>query len=385
MTNKFEHQHQLKPEGIKGNLDNPAVPKLLRWLPTAFLLSVIGLGAVGTLLTPEARRWPAGPLLTGEAQAEYEKQNLDAHVPWRGPSVDLWGGLNYRLFGEARDGALIGKNGWLFSSEEFQTGKNDAQEIRNKLAYIGQVRDELAQGGSKLVVALIPAKARIYADQTGAKVPAQWQPVYQEFRRGLEKAGIAAPDLEAALSAARKPSHEVFLHTDTHWTPFGAVIAAQTLAPVIRAMQPDLPPASYSTGAKPAAQLRGDLLRFIPVPAGQGPKPDTVQEPEYTRSDSGGGLLGDEPLAVTLVGTSYSAPSKENVWHFAGALGRALNTEVLNAAQEGRGPILPMRDYLSSKERRDNPPKVVVWEIPERFLRVEYPNTDKNSGPSVME
>ena len=83
--------------------------------------------------------------------------------------------------------------------------------------------------------------------------------------------------------------------------------------------------------------------------------------------------MGEDTLAVTLVGTSYSAKSKSNVWHFDDALAQALGTEVLNAAQEGKGPILPMREYLKSQDRQDNPPQVVIWEIPERFLRVAYP------------
>lgn len=371
-----EHQHHLKAEGLKDNIDNHDTPKVLHWLPAAFLLGVIGVGAVATLLTPSVRQWPTGKaILTGEAMLDYEKNNLDAKVPWQKGSVNLWGGLNYKLFGEARDGAVVGKNGWLFTSEEFQTSKGDAAEIQSKLAYIQQVRDELKKDGAALVVALIPSKARIHAGELGhVRVPAVNAPVYPSFRQQLEQAGIPTPDLAAAFQQASKPEAPVFLRTDTHWTPFGAVVAAQTLAPAVKGLNLDLPPAEFSAGAKPVVKRKGDLLRYIPVPDGQGPAPDTVQEPEYTRTDEGGGgLLGDETLAVTLVGTSYSAETKDNVWHFSEALGRELGTEVLNAAQEGKGPIMPMREYLKSQDRKDNPPQVVVWEIPERFLRVAYP------------
>ena len=361
---KAEHQHHLKAEGLKDNIDNHATP--------AFLLAVIGLGAAVTLSTPSVRQWPAGKdIVTGEAMVDYEKNNLDAKVPWRDASVNLWGGLNYHLFGEAREGALIGKNGWLFTTEEYQTSVKDAAEIAGKVAYIKQVRDELAKDGAKLVVALIPAKARVYADQTGAKVPVQNAPLYQGTRQALEEAGIPAPDLLAAMTQARQGG-DVFLHTDTHWTPRGAQVVAQALAPVVRAQASELPGAEYKVSIKPEVTRSGDLLRYVPVKTG-GPRPDFVSEPEYTRTDSGGGgLLGDETLAVTLVGTSYSAETKDNVWHFGGALSQALGTEVLNAAQEGKGPVVPMREYLTGQDRQDNPPQVVVWEIPERFLRVGY-------------
>lgn len=375
MTTKYEHQHQMKPDGLKGNIDNHDTPRVLHWLPTAFLLGVIGLGFIATIMTPSVRQWPTGKsIITGDAMLDYEKNNLDAKVPWRDHSVNLWGGLTYRLFGEARDGALIGQNGWLFTTEEFQTAKGDAQEIKNKLTYIKEVRDDLAKDGAKLVVALIPSKVRIYDSQLGAvRQPKVWQRVYQNFRWELVKADIPAPDLEQAFRKVVKPGQDVFLRTDTHWTPFGAVVAAQALAPAVKGLNLDLPEASYSASAKPPVSRKGDLLRYVPVRDGEGPAPDIVQEAEYTRSDSGGGgLLGDETLAVTLVGTSYSADTKNNVWHFAGALSRELGTEVLNAAKEGQGPIVPMREYLKSQDRKDNPPQVVIWEIPERFLRVGY-------------
>lgn len=349
-------------------------PSLLHWLPAAFLLGLVGLGALLTVTSPGFREGqPGQDVITGEWMLAWEK-NLDAGVPWRDPSVNLWGTLNYRLFGEAREGAVVGQDGWLFTDEEFQTAEGDAQEIAAKLGYIRQVRDELARDGAKLVVALVPAKARIYGDQLGGvRVPAVNGPVYSRFRAALEQAGIPAPDLEAALRQARR-QETVFLKTDTHWTPAGAGVVARTLAPVIGTLGLDLPPAEYSVSLKPPVTRKGDLLRYVPVPDGTGPASDRVREPVYTRTDEGGGgLLGEETLAVTLVGTSYSAETDSNVWHFAGALSRELGSEVLNVAREGQGPMLPMRQYLKGQDRQDNPPQVVVWEIPERFLRVRSP------------
>jgi alginate O-acetyltransferase complex protein AlgJ len=357
---------------IKPKADNPAAPRLLHWLPAAFLLGVVGLGAVATLTSPGFRERVTGKdIITGTWQLTWEK-GLDAKVPWRDPSVNLWGSLNYRLFGEARDGALVGKEGWLFTSEEYQTAAGDEAEIAGKLDYISKVRDELSKDGAKLVIVLIPAKTRLYPEVLSAQVPRQNAKTYDSFRTVLSTTGIAAPDLLASFQAEKqKAARDLFLHTDTHWTPEGARIAAQTVALSVQELAPDLPPAEYTVQIKPATERQGDLLRYVP-----GPAPDRVRELEYTRTDEGGGgLLGDETLAVTLVGTSYSAETKDNVWHFAGALSQVLNTEVLNVAQEGKGPIVPMREYLKSDNRKTNPPQVVVWEIPERFLRVNYQET----------
>lgn len=358
---------------LKPNADNPSAPRILHWLPAAFLLAVVAVGAVATLTSPGLREGqPDKTVINGEWMLAWEK-NLDSKVPWRTPSVNLWGGMNYRLFGGAQDGAVVGQKDWLFTNEEFQTGRKDAAELQNKVTYIKGVRDDLAKDGAQLVVALIPAKVRVYSEELGrAHVPLSQANLYADFREQLTAAGIPTPDLTADLTAA-KAQGKLFFHTDTHWTPLGAEVAANAVAGTVKGLNLDLPTAEYAVTQKAEVSRSGDLLRYIPVPEGVGPTPDRVSEPVYTRTDEGeGGLLGDEGIAVTLVGTSYSADSKDNVWHFDDALAKALGTEVLNTAQEGKGPIVPMREYLNSQDREDNPPQVVVWEIPERFLRVEY-------------
>lgn len=91
------------------------------------------------------------------------------------------------------------------------------------------------------------------------------------------------------------------------------------------------------------------------------------------RTDAGDGLLlSRTSIPVTLVGTSYSARTENNVWNFDGQLEQVLGSEVMNAAQEGKGPVVPMAAYLQTRAWKTAPPQVVVWEIPERYLRIAY-------------
>ncbi|WP_425147584.1 alginate O-acetyltransferase AlgX-related protein [Deinococcus sp.] len=365
---------EFAPDTVKPNVDDVAAPQFLQWLPAAFLLGVVGIGAVLAVTSKGARTFPADQnVITGKWMGAYEK-TFDAGVPWLDPSVNLWGGANYRLFDEARDGAVVGTDGWLYTSEEFQTAASDAAEIQRKLAYITQVRNTLAKSGAKLVVALIPAKVRIYPDHLGAlKVPTVNVGVYQSFRQQVVAAGIPAPDLEMPFRTAQT-TIQVFQKTDTHWTPQGAEVAAQVIAHQVKALKLDLPVAQFRTSLSQSRVRKGDLLRYIPVPDGIGPAPDQIATSTTERTDAGGGgLLGADSIPVTLVGTSYSARTKNNVWNFDGQLEQALGSEVINASEEGSGPIIPMRKYLVGKNISDNPPKVVIWEIPERYLRVKYP------------
>jgi alginate O-acetyltransferase complex protein AlgJ len=95
-----------------------------------------------------------------------------------------------------------------------------------------------------------------------------------------------------------------------------------------------------------------------------------------TDNDPGNALFGDQSFPVALVGTSYSANPQ---WNFEGFLKEALQTDILNAADEGRGPFETMKDYLEDDSFATNPPDLIVWEIPERYLSVSYELAMKKS------
>ena len=61
----------------------------------------------------------------------------------------------------------------------------------------------------------------------------------------------------------------------------------------------------------------------------------------------------------------YGRDDSEVIW----SVNRGeLNITLLNLAEEGKGPIAPMRAFLQSDTLRDTPPEVVIWEFPVRYL-----------------
>ncbi len=347
------------------------LPTTLGWLPGGFLLLVLALGFGAALLTPATFQWPRkGSFLRGEQSARYEKAFNDA-LPFRDAAIATWGVLEYTVFREGREGVVVGQDGWLFTDEEVAFYGDGAAETARKLAYIKKVRAELAAKNVTLVVALVPDKSRVYAEFVGRTLPSYTAERYQNFRRKLIQASILAPDLLTPLVGA-KGETQVYLRTDTHWTPAGAEVTADTLAGAVRrADVPGLFTSEYETTVTGREPYKGDLLSFVPLGALQsrlGPAPDGLETRQTrARGGAGGGLFGAQTVPVTLVGTSYSANER---WNFAGALQRALGADVLNLAAEGQGPLPPMRDYLASRELQDEPPELVVWEIPERYLPV---------------
>jgi alginate O-acetyltransferase complex protein AlgJ len=297
----------------------------------------------------------------------------DEEFPIKRLGTNLWAALDYKVFNEGRPGVILGKDQWLYTDEEFDAVANGEQNEADNLAIIKGVQDTLKKQGTQLVLAIVPAKTRLYPEHVGDNKPAALHTdLYQQFHAQVSQAGIFAPDLLAPLQSA-KDKGQVFLRTDTHWTPMGAEVVAQQLGEAISAKTPlSGDPQTFVTEAKASAPYKGDLTNFLPLDplfSNLLPKPDDLQQrstnPAQAEGESGDALFADNSVAVGLVGTSYSANPN---WNFAGALKQALHSDVVNYAEDGHGPILPMLKYLQTDAFKSSPPQVLIWEFPERYL-----------------
>ncbi|WP_271410971.1 alginate O-acetyltransferase [Pseudomonas sp. Q1-7] len=311
------------------------------------------------------------PVLNGTLAQAFET-HYDEEFPAKRLGTNLWALLDYGLFGEGRQGVIIGQDGWLYSNEEFDPVADGSRHMRDNLALVQGVRDALAQRDIQLVLAIIPSKSRLYPEHVGEATPtALRQDLYERFRGAVRKAGITAPDLLATLEDAKNQG-QVFLRTDTHWTPMGAEAVAGRLGQAVgEAMTLRGSPQQYLTEIEGHEDYKGDLTRFLPLePLFEDlmPAPDQLQKRTTRRQDDAVGddaLFAESDVPVALVGTSYSANDK---WNFAGALRQALQRDLVNHAEDGHGPILPMLRYLQSDELKNAAPQLVIWEFPERYL-----------------
>jgi alginate O-acetyltransferase complex protein AlgJ len=143
------------------------------------------------------------------------------------------------------------------------------------------------------------------------------------------------------------------------------------------AMQLRGEPQQFVTETVETRAHEGDLTRFLPLAplfASLMPQADRLQQRETRAADADSDdLFGDRDLPVTLVGTSYSA---NPAWNFAGALREHLQRDLANHAEEGGGPLVPMLKYLQSEDFENNPPQLVIWEFPERYLPMTSDFTD---------
>lgn len=311
------------------------------------------------------------PVLDGKLTHAFEN-HYDAEFPVKQFGTNVWAALEYTLFNEGRPGVVIGENGWLYSDEEFKPVAEQTQNLQDNLAIVQGVRKELSKHNVQLVLAIVPSKSRLYPEYTGDnRATALRQDLYQSFRNTVRGNGIPAPDLLSSLQQAKERG-QVFLRTDTHWTPMGAEVVAQQVGNAVRgAVQLDGDAQAYVTEMAERKDYKGDLTRFLPLdPLFENlmPKPDDLQERATRAASEGDGddaLFADSSMPVALVGTSYSANPK---WNFAGALRQDLQRDLSNHAEDGHGPILPMLKYLQSDDLKNAPPQVVIWEFPERYL-----------------
>ncbi|MNP00207.1 Alginate biosynthesis protein AlgX precursor [compost metagenome] len=266
---------------------------------------------------------------------------------------------------------VIGKDGWLFTDEEFKPAPS-ATQLTDNWALIRGVQQELERRGVKLVMAIIPAKSRVYPEYLGQERPATLHSgLYRDFLNRAWQSGMAAPELLETLEHA-KDNGQVFLRTDTHWTPLGAEAVAQRLATTIRDGKGlELPNLAFVTEAGKQTPHKGDLLSFLPLDplfSDMLPEADQLEARQTHPADNGesADLFGDsQQPQIALVGTSYSANPQ---WNFAGALKQALSADLINYAKEGKGPLEPMLELLQDEGFRQKPAQLLIWEFPERYL-----------------
>lgn len=339
-----------------------------------FALVVLGVAVSAFLRASSFEPKVDQAVLDGRMAKSFET-HYDQAFPARSFGISLWAALDYLIFGEAQSGVVIGRDGWLYTDEEFAVPKGAAQQVLQNYDRVAQVRDQLAAHGAKLVVALIPAKSRVYPEHLHQRKPPSFRDaLHAQAHEEFSAKGITAPDLLQPLIAGKRDG-ATFLRTDTHWTPQGAAQAAETVAAALRRVLPASGEsnARFTTTTAPKRKHHGDLLNFLPLDPYFSwllPPLDEVST-ATTSADGSDDLLGAGAAPrIALVGTSYSANPD---WNFAGDLRQALSEDIANYARNGEGPFQPMLDYLDSADFRQAPPQAVIWELPERYLPYDRP------------
>ncbi len=366
---------------------------IVLFLALVFGASITTWGNLDNSVQPEAL-FDRQSLLSGELARDFEEQ-YDEGFSLQQIGLNVWTAFQYVIFNEAKKGLLIGTNGWFFSTEEFIAPAGGEQALKNNIEFIAQASRQLTRRGVGLMVVLIPSKARVVEAQTGSHQPTKiHREMYSQVIKTLQKKHILTVDGFRAMRAHSQPK-SLYLKTDTHWTPQGAKIIASSSAALFYQNLPQLSLSQqkFNTETIGEESLEGDLLRFLPLaPLFEKlmPAAETI-ELTQTYSANNDFLFANEPIEepelfedelatlpeVVLLGTSFSADRR---WNFDGALKQALAVDVENLAEQGQGPIMPMANFLNDYLPTADNLKLVIWEIPERYLPIAYPQAYSQSS-----
>lgn len=266
--------------------------------------------------------------------------------------------------------------GWLFLASEFKLQAHASRNAQARVDKVLELREQLQARGVELLVMVVPDKSRIAASQLCAlSRSTQLAERQHDWLARLQAKGVAVLDL---LPALQPLGSDAFLRTDTHWNETGANAAAVALAARIEAMGIAATPVQHVDSSVSEPEVRpGDLvhlagLDWLPLslqpPAEQVRQSSFTVQVDATAAVAEDDLFGDSQLPnVALIGTSFSRNS-----NFIGFLQRALNASVGNFALDGGEFSGAAKAYFKSPAFLQTPPKLIVWEIPERDLQAPY-------------
>jgi alginate O-acetyltransferase complex protein AlgJ len=200
---------------------------------------------------------------------------------------------------------------------------------------------------------------------------------YENAVKELRSGGVNVVSLnEAFLSSPHRSSDTpLFLRQDTHWSPSGAMLAAETIkaavgsVPALKAALQETPAVEYTlTYAKQKSITRArDLVRLLPKDQ-QTFAPEQVLPFKVARATaSQAGLQGSgDIVGITVIGSSYTNKNTG----YPDAIRYVLQRELLDISiPVDQGPWVGMEAYLKDEAFKTNKPKLIIWEIPERELR----------------
>src|SRR3990167_4646223 len=311
--------------------------------------------------------------MSGQLLRQFEDY-YDKGLFLRDPSIELWASAQYLLFREGSSGVVLGRAGWLFSNEEYRLPNAYQQALSSNVAKIAEVEKTLKAHNKRLILLPLPMKLDVYAEYATRTPDRRSQQLYGDFIAQLRRSRIEATPLREAF-LAHMDRQPLFLMTDTHWSPFGARLAAQELA----RQHPELiGSATYSSHQVAEKTLAGDLSNYLQfnrelAPEHFQPSPlavfETLKDNQQVSADS---LFGETEQPIMLVGSSYT---KIDDWNFPGFLKESLKSDLQTTPAEARGPYYAMQQFLEGKHLQDPAITTVIWEFPLRTLLSEEPTT----------
>lgn len=263
-----------------------------------------------------------------------------------------------------------GRDEMLFLREELVDFPDGSTHLTSQ--NIANVVKILERHGVYVEVLLIPTKVSILPEKL--YVPWRYhikQGRYNRFTTELNQLGVTTFNVKTTLEDIKTNSGvPIWAKRDTHWAPFAAYKVGQVVAKdlVSKGLTTSLP-RSQTSYQEIIKSYHSDIYKAASPALRQGLLPtEEFLVPQVTLK--GSGLLDDAVPEVVLCGTSYSVkpfPALDS------GLIQGLDTDVLNLGIDSGGIWQSMRSLMSQQAYFGHPPKIVIWEFPERQYNLSAP------------
>ena len=344
----------------------------------------------------------------------------------------------FQVFQDMGSKGLMGKNGWVFfkpgvryltesdridadeSGSVWIQPRNGTVQYDSVVRIISGFRDRLENRGIRLLVVPVPGKASVYPEMLTRRAMdgnLKIESPTLELMDDLQRHGVQTVNLFQSF-LEQKPrqlaDEALFLARDTHWTPTGAKLAAETVAQRIKALDWE-PKETREYLTRPIWVKRyGDILEMIRMPGFLTRFPGEVVECEqvidtiigpmvptgslrqdtftYPKQKASILVLGDsfcriyqtaEPhsLGVTVERSNHEQPDRVNNEEvrrrtllpgsagFPSHLALALKAPIDYVINEGGEPTGVWKKLSNNAEIIEGK-RLVIWEFSERDIRL---------------
>lgn len=251
-----------------------------------------------------------------------------------------------------------GQDGWLFiSKKDFMT---DFVLREASIEAFQKFQKKLHEKGTELVLVVVPQRGLFHADKIEVENfdITKARQNFKNMIEQLQQAGLPvnnSPDFENTQVYGYERDH--------HWNVHGAKLIAQETANAIKKIPiySEIEKQEFVIEKGKEIYFKGSFYNPIKDICGiELPVHKIKEQVSVSKNDD---LFGDSKTNIVLVGTSFSEQGKSFA-NFVGHLRVELSADIENRSIGGGGVSKSLLEYLKSEDFKNNPPKILIWEMP---------------------
>jgi alginate O-acetyltransferase complex protein AlgJ len=287
-----------------------------------------------------------------------------------------------RYLGLGNENVYLGREGCLYyrpdvdhvlSSKSITAVPHHSDSISPILA-LQELHKDLEARGILLLVVPVPVKTMVDPEALSSDSNMITSHGWKEFFEEISDAGISSVDLMAVLEKLKAETRDrnLFLKTDTHWTPEAMQRCAEAISQASSALLGDQVRTNFREESSITRANAGDLAVMLGLPKTTSLYPLETVTLHPVASDSGP-WKDDEHADILLMGDSYARifSADDLKWgtesglpeHLSLSMGRPIDLLAINS-----GGANTCRLTLARNSNRLNGKKLLIYEFAARDL-----------------